>query len=444
MRRDIERQHLVAKEAAERDGDDARVAREKRLVDLVDEVVRRVPPPAERVAHLHGARRLMADAAVHRRDADAPEGGVAGARGTLAFVMLAALGERRLLGERHELGDDAVLGEDGRSDAARRIDIHMGDAAPLEIVEMRVGVPGRPRIAPMRMAGPEADAQAPPPGAAPLGHQPRRFQHGGVGAAIIHHAVIPGVVMAGEEHEGRILAAGTVELGDEERRLAPARIDLGMERDRDLAAAGELRPQGLAIGLGDGAGDGRGHLGERLVRGAAPDGRDAHLVEMLMGRDMQLARGAGRLGARRDRGARNAVDEHDLAAAIGAREIGFRPVTDIDELGREPGFRRRQREGMGDALELAPIGLDARAAGQADIGVMREELGAIAVSVEAGLQIAEALELLRRPGKLHALGEFDAMAHQLGRADGGAEARNHLVHASAPSTRRAAARSAAT
>ena len=207
--------------------------------------------------------------------------------------MLAGLGERRFAGKRRELDDDAVLGEHIGADAAGRIDVDMGDAAAVELVEILVHIPGRARIAPMRMAGPEADAQAAPPSRAPLGEKPRRLEHGGVGAAIVHHAEIPGVVMAGEKHEGRVRPRRPVELGDEKRRLAPARVDLRVQHRLELAVGGELGAQGLAIELRDGAGDRRGEQRERLFRGASPDRRDAHLVQMLMRRDMKLAHGAG-------------------------------------------------------------------------------------------------------------------------------------------------------
>ncbi len=56
----------------------------------------------------------------------------------------------------------------------------------------------------MGVTGPEADAQAALPLVAPLGQKAGRFQHGGIGPAIVHHAVVPGIVMAGKEHEGHV------------------------------------------------------------------------------------------------------------------------------------------------------------------------------------------------------------------------------------------------
>src|SRR5205823_315807 len=125
--------------------------------------------PAERMAHRDAAGRLLADAAIHRRDADAPEGLVARARGPLALVGLPGLGERRLARERGEACDDAILAHLGRADAAGRIDVDVGDATAVEVAPVAVDVPSRARVTPMRVAGPEADSQAAAPVAALLG-----------------------------------------------------------------------------------------------------------------------------------------------------------------------------------------------------------------------------------------------------------------------------------
>jgi len=234
-----------------------------------------------------------------------------------------------------------------------------------------------------------------------------------------------------------------VEMGDKDRRLAPAGIDFGVERHRKPASGFQLSAQRSAIGVGDGAGDRRRHLRQHLGGGAAPDRRDAHLVKMLMRADMELADRAGGLGVRGCGWARDAIDEHDLAAAIQLGEIGHRSLPDIDEIGRQAAFRRIEREGMSDALEGAPIGLDTRSPGQADIGIVQDELGSVAIAIETFFQIVEAFELLGRAGELHALGEFDAMGHQLLAADGRAQRGCHVVHAGVPSTRRVAASIAA-
>src|SRR4029077_2930118 len=131
-------------------------------------------------------------------------------------------------------------------------------------------------------------------------------------------------------------------------------------------------------------------------------------------------------------GVGEAVDEHDLAATIGAREIRRAPFAEIDHLRLEAVSRRRPRKGMGNAFELTPAQLRARGARKADVGVMRQKRGAIAVTIEAGFEIAETFELLRRAGKLHALRELGAMAHQLLAVHGGARFTRDVIHDDGP------------
>jgi hypothetical protein len=98
---------------------------------------------------------------------------------------------------------------------------------------------------------------------------------------------------------------------------------------------------------------------------------------------------------------------------------------------------------MRDARKLAPVGLDTRSPGQADIGIVRDEFGLVAITIETFPQIVEAFELVGRAGELHALGELDAMGHQFLAADGRAQRGCHVVHAGTLCTSRAAASIAA-
>jgi len=95
----------------------------------------------------------------------------------------------------------------------------MRDAAPVEIAPVLIDIPGGAGIAAMRVAGPEADAQAAPQGFRPRRKQSHGFQHGGIGAAIVHHAVIPGVVMAREQDEGAVIALRSLDIADQKRCL---------------------------------------------------------------------------------------------------------------------------------------------------------------------------------------------------------------------------------
>src|SRR5258708_26303 len=124
--------------------------------------MRRVPPPAERVAHLR-VRRLMADAAVHRGNTDAPEGLIARARRTLAGVVLAGFGARHGTREFGKARHDAVVAHQRRAGAAGGIDIDVRDAAAVEGAPMGGDIPCPTTVAPPRIAQPEADAQSTPP-----------------------------------------------------------------------------------------------------------------------------------------------------------------------------------------------------------------------------------------------------------------------------------------
>ena len=201
MRGEVERQHRIGQQPPQRVHIDARVAHQVLLVDLVQQIVRRVPPPAERVAHLHRRRRLLAERAEHRGNADAPERLIGGTRHALAGILRARLLADRIAGQRDQFRRGGSILQHRRADAAGGIDVHMHRAAPFQLVPVLIGIPGGTGIAAMRMAGPEAKPQPAPPLAALARGEPRHLQHRGVGRAVVHHAVVPGVVMAGEQDE---------------------------------------------------------------------------------------------------------------------------------------------------------------------------------------------------------------------------------------------------
>ena len=237
----------------------------------------------------------------------------------------------------------------GGADAAGGIDIHMHGTAPFQLVPVLIGIPGRAGIAAMRMARPEAQPQA---RAATCRVRARR------GApppawwrwpAIVHHAVVPGVVMAGEQDE-RAIRRRAVDIGDQDRRLPPAGIDLGMQRHLRLLAARQTLAQRAAIGVRNGADDGGGQVGLRLDRRAAPDRRNAHLVQMLVRADMHLADRTGMRGARAPgRGWRCPPSARSRRADRVAAKSARVAVADIDQPPGHALRRRAAREGVRDA-----------------------------------------------------------------------------------------------
>ena len=85
-------------------------------------------------------------------------------------------------------------------------------------------------------------------------------------------------------------------------------------------------------------------------------------------------------------------------------------------------------------VERLVVHIDARLAGQADIGVVHDQLGAIAVFVELRLEVAQALQFVRRAGQLHPAGKLLHVAHQDGAVDGFAQRMAHRVaHRPSPS-----------
>ena len=229
-------------------------------------------------------------------------------------------------------------------------------------------------------------------------------------------------------------AVGSVDLGLQDRRLPPAGVDLGVQRHLRLLAACQALAQRAAVGVRHGADDGGGQVGLRLARRTAPHRRDAHLVQMLVRADLHLAHRAGMRRARGLAGAGDAFRQHDRAAQVASGEVGCVAVADIDQPSGHALRRRTAREGMRDAGERLVVHIDARLAGQADIGVVHDEVGAVAVFVELRLEVAQALQLIRRAGQLHPAGEFLHVAHQDGAVDGLAQRTAHCIaHRPSPS-----------
>src|SRR6476620_6711716 len=130
--------------------------------------------------------------------------------------------------------------------------------------------------------------------------------------AVVQDAVMLGIMMAGEEHERGVLARSwPLELGNEERRLAPASVDFRAHRGRDLLAPATALSQYSAVIPGDCCRGCSRQLAACVLRGAAPDRRYAHLVEMLGRTDVKLAYGCRPRSEMGDLLGRNALAEGD-------------------------------------------------------------------------------------------------------------------------------------
>jgi hypothetical protein len=82
---------------------------------------------------------------------------------------------------------------------------------------------------------------------------------------------------------------------------------------------------------------------------------------------------------------------------------------------------------MRDAVQRVVIHVDACLAGQADIGVVHDQPGAIAILVEFVLEISEALQFIGCAGQLHPAGELLHMPHQDRSIDGFAQRVAHCI-----------------
>ena len=265
-----------------------RVSRTSRSrVHLVERVVGRVPPPAEARAlarwrrrappppRCRRAHRLLAHAHEHRRDADAPERLVAGAAHAVPVELWPPCSCTASRGERVQL----------RRGRARppapccpwrpcESTLTCATQRRASSVPVRVGIPGRARIAPVRVARPEAEAQAAPPlaparartAARPPAwwrwrrHCPsRRNTRCRDGRRTCTKALV-GVGSAGSSSATR---SGV---------LAPAGIDLGMERRFDRLAVAHAASKRVAVLLAHAEHDRRAAGARRVLLGrAAPD-----------------------------------------------------------------------------------------------------------------------------------------------------------------------------
>ena len=155
---------------------------------------------------------------------------------------------------------------------------------------------------------------------------------------------------------------------------------------------------------------------------------------MLVRADLHLTHRAGARGACCLAGTGDALRQHDRATQIATGEVGFVAVADIDQTSGHAIRRRAAREGMRDAGQRMVVHIDARLARQADIGVVHDQLRAVAVLVEPRLEVAQALQLVRSAGQLHPARQLLHMSHQDRAIDRLAQrTTNRIAHGLSPS-----------
>ena len=179
----------------------------------------------------------------------------------------------------------------------------------------------------MRVTRPEGHAHAAIELVLVLCQQASDLEHGGVGGAVVHGAVVPGVDVAVEHDVGVFSGAGQV--ARECRDLAPGTIGLGHEPygDRPLLHG---RADLLPVRLGHGNGWKLGEQTGGLWYWGSPDRRDAHLVDVFVV-DVDLGDGSILLRGQRLVGHRQTVADDDLAPHVEPLVIGRMAVAHEDE-----------------------------------------------------------------------------------------------------------------
>ncbi len=171
-------------------------------INFVNGILAGMPPPghfaAQQLAKGHGnivgiilAKRNLADAHKHSRNAHAVETHIAGPAHPASFGRLARMRLQDGCPKCSQLkvGREVII--DGRASSAGRIDIDMSHAAVIKIFPKIIGVPGGAGIAPMAMPTPKCQTQSAMEMLFVLGHEASHFHHCGVGRAVVHGPDFP-------------------------------------------------------------------------------------------------------------------------------------------------------------------------------------------------------------------------------------------------------------
>ena len=164
----IQRQHRVVQQMPERVRIDARVAMQQHGIDLVAAcrpacaTTSRTPRPcgrlrcrARRPRHRAAAGRLLAHAHEHGWARRCPRT-TGRRRGSCECPQSARLRSPPSRGRTAQLAAASASASTVAPLPPVLVDVHVRDAAPIELVPVLIGIPGRAGIAAVRMAGPEA------------------------------------------------------------------------------------------------------------------------------------------------------------------------------------------------------------------------------------------------------------------------------------------------
>jgi len=285
---------------------DLGVQRQHVRIDLFDGVFAGVPPPghfaadegAEGERHVVGvgfAGGDLAEAHEEGGKADAVEAHVTGTAHAVGVGFLAGVAPDNLLAEMGQLQVGGECAVESCPASAGGINVDMGHAVVVQLLPVVVHIPGGAGIAPVTVAAPEGDAQAAAQLLAVGAEDAGDLGHGGVGAAIVHGPHLPRIEVAAEEHEVVALCAG--QIGDQDGRLGPVAVDVGVEphtHREPTGRGGDAAAQVVAILFDDGNGGSAGNARGGLGGGRAPHAGDDHVVEMVVV-DEDLAGGSGAL-----------------------------------------------------------------------------------------------------------------------------------------------------
>ena len=161
---------------------------------------------------------------------------------------------------------------------ASRFRIDMADAVLVQVREEIVCVPCRCAVSRMRVARPECQPQPALQFVRMLAEDTADFEHGGVGARIVHRPVVPRIHMP-TEHDIPIFPR-TGEVCGERGDGSPSGLDVRLQAHGDSPLLQESLER-VAVLLANGDCRDLREIGNRLRGRGAPDGGDNHLVQPL-------------------------------------------------------------------------------------------------------------------------------------------------------------------
>ncbi len=348
------------------------------------------------------------------RHARAPERLIARPREAPATRVLAGDVGHDALGERGGVLRGVEHGVVGRAPRAGRVDVEVHDAALVQLAPGVVRVPGRAGVAPVRVAGPEREADAAPERVATAREQTRDLQHGRVGGAVVHGTVVPGVHVAGEQEKAILPASG--QLADQVRDGHPPGAH-ARRHPQPQRPPRQQRAEPGTVGSQDRQARRLGDAPRGVRRRRPPDRCHDHVVQVIH-EHVDVTQRPGLL--QRPRPSRRGQPAHQRDLAGRPRQVLRPRVADVHDLGVQRLDRGRER--VREALDDGAVGQgEARVLWQADVGLDLPPVDRQPVGGERALDVVERLGLARAAGFALQRPDRADVRHQVGGRDLGGQ-----------------------